>query len=121
MELSRGRLGLIDWLRLCIAVKTFAELYLLLIVYHGLNNECKLIISYAYPSSTVIIFIYLITRLPKWYKNAAEGKKDVRSVNTGQSCCNTELKIVGNSNITGLLNFSNYNTRLHAALSLVTL
>ena len=48
-------------------------------------------------------------------QNAAEGKKDVRSVNTGQNCCNTELKIVGNSNITGLLNFWNYNTRLHAA------
>ena len=53
-------------------------------------------------------------------QNAAEGKKDVRSVNAGQGCCNTELRIVGNINITGLLNFSNYNTRLHAALSLIT-
>ena len=43
-------------------------------------------------------------------QNAAEGKKDVRSVNAGLSCSNTELKIVGNCNITGLLNFSNYNT-----------
>ena len=54
-------------------------------------------------------------------QNAAERKKDVRSVNAGQSCCNTELKIVGNINMTGLLNFSNYNTFLHAALNLVTL
>ena len=53
-------------------------------------------------------------------QNATEGKKDVRSVNAGQSCSNTELRIVGNINITGLLNFSNYNTRLHAALSLMT-
>ena len=54
-------------------------------------------------------------------QNAAEGKKDVRSVNAEQSCSNTELRIVGNSNLTGLLNFSNYNTRLHAAQNLITL
>ena len=54
-------------------------------------------------------------------QSAAEGKKDVRSVNAGQSCRNTELRIVGNINITGLLNLSNYSTRLHAALSLITL
>ena len=54
-------------------------------------------------------------------QNAAEGKKDVRSVNAAQSCSNTELEIVGNINLTGLLNFSNYDTRLHAALSLITL
>ena len=39
-------------------------------------------------------------------------------INAGQSCSDTGLS---NSNITGLLNFSNYNSRLHAALSLVTL
>ena len=30
--------------------------------------------------------------------NAAEGKKDVRSVITGQGFSNTELRIVGNNN-----------------------
>ena len=54
-------------------------------------------------------------------QNAAERKKDVRSVNAAQTCCNTELRIVGNINITGLLDFSNYSTRLHAAQSLITL
>ena len=31
-------------------------------------------------------------------QNAAEGKKDVRSVNGGQGCFNTELRIVGEGN-----------------------
>ena len=31
-------------------------------------------------------------------QNAADGKKDVRSVNAEQGCSNTELRIVGNSN-----------------------
>ena len=31
-------------------------------------------------------------------QNAADGKKDVRSVNAKQGCSNTELRIVGNSN-----------------------
>ena len=31
-------------------------------------------------------------------QNAAEKKKDVRSVNAGQGCSNTELATVGNSN-----------------------
>ena len=43
-------------------------------VYHGLNNECKLIISYAYPSLIVIIFIYLVTSLHKWHKLLQKGK-----------------------------------------------
>ena len=30
-------------------------------------------------------------------QNAAEGKKDEKSVNAGQDCSNTELRIVGNS------------------------
>ena len=29
-------------------------------------------------------------------QNAAEGKTNVRSVNAGQGCSNTELRIVGN-------------------------
>ena len=78
-EPSRERLGLIDWLGLCIVnfkkkKKTFAELYLFLIVYHGFNNECKLIISYVYPSS-IVIFICLITSLPKWYKMLLKGRR----------------------------------------------
>ena len=44
---------------------------------------------------------------------AAEGKDDVRSVNAWQGCSNAKLKIVSNK----LLNLSDYNTRLRAALS----
>ena len=41
--------------------------------------------------------------------------------NAGHGCSNTELKIVGTSNnLVYLINFSDYNTRLHAALSLIT-
>ena len=42
-------------------------------------------------------------------QNAAEGKKDVRSVNAGQSCSNTELKIVGNINITAACSAKPHN------------
>ena len=44
---------------------------------------------------------------------AAEEKDDVRSVNAWQGCSNAKLvRIVINK----LLNLSDYNTRLHAAL-----
>ena len=31
-------------------------------------------------------------------ENVAEGRKDVSSVNAGQGCSNTELRIIGNNN-----------------------
>ena len=43
-------------------------------------------------------------------QNAAEGKKDVRSVNAGQGCSNTELRIVGNSSNKHLMTGSERNS-----------
>ena len=49
--------------------------------------------------------------------NAAQGKEDIRSVNTEQECSHTELKYCRQQQQTGLFNFSYYSAQdLYASL-----